>query len=295
MMKFTQIYVWMIWALLIELMFSPHPQVSSSPSCKFPRLFCEQIDDHPGAAELPLTPRAVVWAKSGVLQLSDFAVLNAGGLLSIWWFSMFGDWNKSNRYTPVDMESILTQPLSKCFAGEYVQLDQRWNMIHDILKHDVDLQIPLECYCKHVSPSHALFSPVPSFCSAYLGTRHCQHFFRPWSGIRKLHEKTKLTSWPSSSINAWKHPLDLHPSFGKKNTEIHVTRDRFLGSPCAISSRCRPLARRSMKARFQVWRFQKRGISSTTWQFCKKNMFSWFFMFFCIFSCIIYIRSSMFH
>lgn len=51
-------------------------------------------------------------------------------------------------------------------AGEYVQLDQRWNMIHGIL---VDLQIPLECYCKHVSPSHALISPVASFCSAYFG------------------------------------------------------------------------------------------------------------------------------
>lgn len=121
------------------------------------------------------------------------------------------------------------------------------------------------------------------FVQLILGTRHCQHFFRPWSGIRILHEKTKLTSWPSSSINAWKHPLDLHPSFGKKNAEIHVTRDRFLGSPCAISSRCRPLARRSMKARFQVWRFQKRGISSTTWQFCKKNMFSWFSCFFAYF------------
>ena len=58
---------------------------------------------------------------------------------------------------------------------------------------------------------------------------------RPWSGIRILHAKTKLTSWPSS-INAWKHPLDLHPSFGKKEHGNPRNKGSLFSAMCNIIS-----------------------------------------------------------
>lgn len=92
------------------------------------------FDHHPGGAELPLTPRAVVWAKSGVLQRVIW--------WSIWWFSMtiLDDifWDKeiltATGKTPVIMRygkyPYYIISLSKCFVGEYLQLDERWNMMN---------------------------------------------------------------------------------------------------------------------------------------------------------------------